>query len=124
MIPDYQKELKHFRIMPDGNELGIERTLLEFRHFERSDSNGHLGTPPLLDAVDIDAVDSKEASGESGDDDDDDDESCDPEEVPMDERGVENREKTPWTYSQARYMGELLHVVWFNDFAYRFASGN
>jgi hypothetical protein len=123
MIPDFQKELKHFRIMPDGNELGIE-TLLEFRHFEqRSDGNGHLGTPPLLDASENDAVDSKEASGESGEDDDDDG-SCDPEEVPMDEKGVENREKTPWTYSQARYMGELLHFIWFTDFAYRVASGN
>jgi hypothetical protein len=32
-IPDFQKEFKHFRIMPDGKELEIE-TLLNFYHFE------------------------------------------------------------------------------------------
>jgi hypothetical protein len=129
MIPNFQKELQHFRIMPDGNELDIE-TLLEFRHFEaRSDGNAHLGTPPPLDAgtaeaVENEAVNSKVPAGESGTDDDDDDESCDPEEVPMDEKGVENREKTPWTYSQARYMGELLHIVSFTSLTYHFSSGN
>jgi hypothetical protein len=45
-IPNFQKELKHFRIMPDQSELVIE-TLLTFRHFENK-SEGHkgLGAPP------------------------------------------------------------------------------
>lgn len=33
-IPNFQKELQHFRTMPDGNELTIE-TLLKFVHFKR-----------------------------------------------------------------------------------------
>jgi hypothetical protein len=119
MIPNFQKELKHFRIMPDGKELGIE-TLLEFRHFERRPDEARLGTPPLLNgeaAEEVEKVNSK-------DDVDDDDELCEAEEVPMDEKGVENREITPWTYSQAKYTGELLHVIPFTGLAYRFANGN
>lgn len=38
-IPDFSKELKHFRKMPDGSELVIE-TLLNFIHFQ---SPSHLG---------------------------------------------------------------------------------
>ena len=47
-IPDFEKELKHFRVMPNGEELIIE-TLLNFCHFEQpSESRTHenLGVPP------------------------------------------------------------------------------
>jgi len=47
-IPDFEKELKHFRNTPDGNELVIE-TLLNFCHFEQpfeSRAHEHLGVPP------------------------------------------------------------------------------
>jgi len=47
-IPDFRKELKHFRVGPDGNELVIE-TLLNFIHFKKpadSRGHGHLGVPP------------------------------------------------------------------------------
>ena len=30
------------------------------------------------------------------------------EEVPTDENGVAKREKTPWNYNQARWMGKLI----------------
>jgi hypothetical protein len=105
MIPNFPKELKHFRIMPDGNELVIE-TLLNFRHFEmRSDGDNRLGIPPPLDkqaAAEVEAetqlpvYTSVEAEGIG----------IECEELPTDFKGVENREMTPWTYSQARFMGE------------------
>lgn len=65
-IPDFRKELKHFRVGPDGKELVIE-TLLNFIHFERpADSRGHgrLGVPPHGKVPDDDA-------GDDGDESDD-----------------------------------------------------
>lgn len=50
-IPNFQKEFKHFRIMPDGKELVLE-TLLKFRHFHSPREGGShegLGIPPPLD---------------------------------------------------------------------------
>lgn len=47
-IPDFYKELKHFRVMPDGTELEIE-TLLNFVSFEgplEGRGHEHLGVPP------------------------------------------------------------------------------
>jgi hypothetical protein len=49
-IPNFQKELMHFRMMPDGKELVLE-TLLEFRHFETASDTAlkdNLGAPPPL----------------------------------------------------------------------------
>ena len=49
-IPDFYKELQHFRIMPNDEELVLE-TLLKFRHFESapdSDFRDNLGCPPPL----------------------------------------------------------------------------
>ena len=49
-IPDFYKELQHFRIMPNGQELVLE-TLLKFNHFESapdSDFRDTLGSPPQL----------------------------------------------------------------------------
>uniref|UniRef100_A0A7S4N8F9 Metallo-beta-lactamase domain-containing protein n=1 Tax=Odontella aurita TaxID=265563 RepID=A0A7S4N8F9_9STRA len=57
-IPNFQKEFKHFRIMPDGKELVLE-TLLKFRHFHSPKEGGAhegLGIPPPLDEVSGDAV--------------------------------------------------------------------
>lgn len=56
-IPDFYKELKHFRVMPDGKELEIE-TLLNFTLFEgpvESRGHEHLGVPPV--GEDIDSAD-------------------------------------------------------------------
>jgi hypothetical protein len=110
-MPDFQKELKHFRIMPDGKELVIE-TILNFLHFEmRSDGHDNLGIPPpeIADPETLEENSEKEATrqvcqvygNESGID-----EAAVEESVPIDEVGVERREKKkPWTYSQARFMG-------------------
>ena len=51
-IPDFYRELKHFRIMPNGEELVLE-TLLKFCHFETApDMNfrDNLGAPPKKEA--------------------------------------------------------------------------
>jgi glyoxylase-like metal-dependent hydrolase (beta-lactamase superfamily II) len=114
-IPDFRKELKHFRIMPDGKELVIE-TLLDFRHFEmRSDGHDNLGIPPAVNKEDGSAeMLVKERANSKGDppfrrsaDNVEEEDDFSPEEcVPIDEIGVEHREtKKPWTYSQARFMG-------------------
>ena len=44
-IPNFQKELQHFRTMPDGNELQIE-TLLNFVHFARRTLHHEHGHTP------------------------------------------------------------------------------
>lgn len=112
-IPNFQKELQHFRIMPDGKELVIE-TLLDFRHFEmRSKGHQNLGVPPPMEETaaaatnisDNDAV--ERAACEMFNEDEE--EAL--EAVPTDLKGVERREtKTPWTYSQARFDGKC--VLW------------
>jgi len=113
MIPNFNKELKHFRIMPDGNELVIE-TLLNFQHFElpgESGSHEHLGVPPLLNEEDI--IDSispetprvaeipEEYEFEELKDEDEDDFA----------EEFEQSGRTPWTYSQARWIGDVS-TVW------------
>ncbi len=47
-IPNFEKELRHFRVMPDGTELVIE-TLLNFVHFDQpfeTRTHDNLGVPP------------------------------------------------------------------------------
>jgi len=54
MRPNFEKEFRHFRIMPDGKELVLE-TLLKFRHFHPPGEGGvhhGLGVPPDVPAVD------------------------------------------------------------------------
>jgi hypothetical protein len=112
-MPDFQKELKHFRIMPDGKELVIE-TILNFLHFEmRSDGHDNLGIPPPRDGANPLTESSEKAAIRLVDlvygDVEGQAEEFVPEEcVPIDEVAVEHREtKKPWTYSQARFMGKL-----------------
>ena len=105
-IPNLCKELKHFRMMPDGHELVIE-TLLDFRHFELCADTAEcsLGVPPGLEEQEGQEDTSKSLEEEvtsildaAGDD---------AEQVPVDLSEVENREKqTPWTYSHAKGMGK------------------
>jgi hypothetical protein len=55
-IPDFSKELKHFRKMPDGSELVIE-TLLNFIHFQpRSRLKGPFGHDRRKSSEDGDSV--------------------------------------------------------------------
>jgi hypothetical protein len=109
-IPNFQKELQHFRIMPDGKEIVIE-TLLEFRHFEMpTEGHDNLGVPPPIDGeVPIDNSERNDAYAvdEVFGCDEEYEEDVTEEFVPPDEKGVEKREsKAPWTYSQARYVGK------------------
>lgn len=102
-IPNFAKELKHFRIMPDGKELVLE-TLLNFRHFHTPVADvGHqnLGVirPSVDDEDDVGGDGDTESDGEPS------------EAVPKDASGVQKREKTPWNYNQARWMGDVA-TVW------------
>jgi glyoxylase-like metal-dependent hydrolase (beta-lactamase superfamily II) len=114
-IPNFQKELQHFRIMPDGKELVIE-TLLDFRHFEmRTDGHDHLGVPPPIEGEPI--VDSSEKADAQAVEaifggEEEEEEDIPEEAVPTSEEGVERREtKAPWTYSHARFMGKMCRVT-------------
>lgn len=113
-IPDFQKELEHFRIMPDGKELVIS-TLLDFCRFEtRSDGHDNLAVPPPIDedtttnATDAEADDraaEEMVKACEGIDDEGDEEEA----VPVTAKEIENREKhSPWLYSQAKFMGMCL----------------
>jgi len=102
-IPNFQKELKHFRIMPDGSELILE-TLLDFRHFNTPVENvGHENLGVIRA--------SKDSEKEGVEDDSDTDENEATEDVPSNARGVEKRGKTPWNYDQARWQGDVS-TVW------------
>jgi hypothetical protein len=99
-IPNFQKELKHFRIMPDGHELVLE-TLLDFRHFHMPVENvGHENLGVIRPCKDNEEGEEEENS------DTDENEAEASEAVPADAKGVEKREKTPWNYNQARWMGK------------------
>lgn len=114
-IPNFQKELKHFRMMPDGNELVIE-TLLEFCHFEtRSDGHEGLGVPPpLCEESKVKASEELNRQTQhqtAAEDELDDDEKL--HEVPKDEREVENLQTNSiWSYSKAKFMGMSLRNCW------------
>ena len=112
MIPNFARELKHFRIMPDGKELVIE-TLINFRHFVmRSDGHENLGVPPPLNGatdedIMIETTRAQQAHQKKDELDEEQDEHAEIE-VPQDENAVENlQKKTPWTYSHARFMGKF-----------------
>lgn len=114
-IPDFQKELQHFRVMPDGKELVLE-TLLDFCHFESApDSNfrDNLGAPPLPQpsadrpppgdegdgpsdgAYDRDSVASNGPLGGG---------------APVTENGMRKKAPRALTYSQIRWIGDVAKV--------------
>jgi len=125
-IPNFQKELKHFRIMPDGKELVIE-TLLEFCHFEtRTDGHEGLGVPPPLqlenepneegdkegydqgvEVVNGDKADDVVAQEETN---------ADQLDVPKDESALESlHSKSVWSYSKAKFMGDVATIYPFGS---------
>jgi len=107
-VPNLEKELRYFRIMPDGRELAVD-LLLDFSQFKQpgdGDCHENLGVPPNVcshDVDDEDDIDEEEldetlayvGSEESGD----------YEEVPVDVQRVENRDSTKWSYRKARWVG-------------------
>lgn len=107
-IPNFQKELKHFRIMPDGKELVLE-TLLNFRHFEMPGEAGvheNLGIPPPLadqegavsNVIDEECSTADEKKTK---------EPIAPENISINKRENNQRGSShQWTYSQARWIGK------------------
>ena len=111
-IPDFTKELRHFRIMPDGKELVLE-TLLNFCHFEMPVDAVHenIGVPPPLPAgATVDEVETAEDVIDALFDMDEDLEEVAVEQVavPKDLKGVESREEKNWTYFQTRWIRKSI----------------
>lgn len=104
-IPNFQKETKHFRIMPDGKELVLE-TLLKFSHFKVAENGAHngLGVPSAVDSAislsgssgaSIPTLPAKDdlADGAKGKD-----------------KQVTISRRKPWSYSQAKCIGDVATV--------------
>ena len=115
-IPNLEKELRYFRIMPDGRELAVD-LLLDFSQFKQpgnGDCHENLGVPPNMHHQDIDEDEEVETDDEElnetlsliG---------CEEtgvhEEVPADARGVEERAESKWTYRKARWVGTQLQLA-------------
>lgn len=110
-IPNLEKELRHFRIMPDGTELAVE-VLLDFAQFKMPGDgycHDNLGVPPnsapdrIDEEEDIDEAELDDALNMVGDGED-----AEEEEVPTDETGVEKRAKSSkWSYKKARWVGKF-----------------
>jgi len=105
-MPNFQKELEYFRIMPGGHELVCE-TLLSFCHFEnRSDGHENLGVPPA--GEDGEGVHDEEKELLEMDEDDQNEIEDEVKELAGAE-ALENMEKkSKWTYAKARFMGTYL----------------
>jgi hypothetical protein len=119
-IPNFTKELRHFRIMPDGKELVLE-TLLNFCHFDTPKGFVHddIGIPQPLHSDSIKSEQIAEAVDEILDQDSE--EEVEQEmEVPKDLEGVESREQAPWTFGQLRFLRKWIvsFISWFcNDWS-------
>mmetsp|Transcript_31615 Transcript_31615/g.52175 ORF Transcript_31615/g.52175 Transcript_31615/m.52175 type:complete len:1449 (+) Transcript_31615:454-4800(+) len=125
-IPNFQKELEYFRIMPDGKELVLE-TLLNFRHFDTPGESGvheNLGIPrpaqpgPALPESN-DVSHDHPTTIKENDREDEDIEGVDEIEKDLAEKvslpSVNRiKQRTPWTYSQARWIGDVS-TVWPAD---------
>ncbi|GKY99634.1 hypothetical protein MPSEU_000917500 [Mayamaea pseudoterrestris] len=117
-IPNFQKEFKHFRIMPDGKELEIE-TLLNFHHFKMN-KNGkehNVGVPPnvINEQLASGAPDEQFDGGVGGlhdanadiDSDDDDD-------IPgrmTNEYAASRTRRNKWSFAQLRHVCDLA-TIW------------
>lgn len=110
-IPNFAKELKHFRIMPNGKELDLE-TLLEFAYFETPTEEAcesQLGVPPPLrdeDKIDSDSNDRNDgqAPGRKG--------SANGSKAPKAEEESDDKggSRKNWTYSQVKWVGDVATV--------------
>mmetsp|Transcript_27340 Transcript_27340/g.40357 ORF Transcript_27340/g.40357 Transcript_27340/m.40357 type:complete len:1417 (-) Transcript_27340:50-4300(-) len=115
-IPNFQKELEYFRIGPDGKELTLE-TLLNFRHFETPGETGiheNLGIPPPLENSNLSDNASLQDSVSTRLDDVDSDNEGINEEKMFDRDLKRMEQKSQWTYSQARWIGDVS-TVWPSD---------
>jgi glyoxylase-like metal-dependent hydrolase (beta-lactamase superfamily II) len=114
-IPDFQKELKHFRIMPDGQELVIE-TLLDFRHFEDLEAAQSLGSPkptPGDEEVTVENLSVNEVSEEDQ-----------AQSVPANAaEAIKRGEQSRWTYSDAISNGDVSRIYPFSATPEEIAAG-
>jgi len=120
--PNFIKELKYFRTNPDGSELTLE-TLLKFCHFEKPGESGvheNLAIPPVYQPdgkgnpsfSNPEQSDEPEITSEIKEDDDSDVEEVVEMKVPTEEEMAkyEEKKRKSWTYSYAKYAGEVATV--------------
>ena len=102
-IPDFYRELKHFRIMPNGNEL-VTETLLKFCHFETAPDisfKDNLGAPPKTkrgDENNEENIEEQTGGGEKREQDG------------HDNAEAAQKPQKPYTYSQIRWIGKFKHL--------------
>lgn len=115
-IPNFYRELKHFRIMPNGEELVLE-TLLKFCHFETApDMNfrDNLGAPPKKrrGENEDDEKEGEDDGGEEGEEEDDDgvNEGDDNNEDERDSGKIVKKSQKSLTYSQIRWIGDVTKI--------------
>ena len=97
-IPDFEKELRHFRVMPDGHELIIEK-LINFIHFDQSfetRTHDNLGVPPPEPSGGVKPAAEKEVIGDK----------------------IENSKRRPSTYSRMKLCGKFRAVLKRYEFEY------
>ena len=107
-IPNFTKELRHFRIMPDGKELVLE-TLLNFCHFETPKDIVHddIGVPPLFQSDSMESEEKERVIDELLDIDSE-GEFVEEIDVPKDVEGVDSLAQTTWTYAQLRFIRKSI----------------
>ena len=117
-IPNFQKELQHFRIMPNGKELVLE-TLLKFCHFESAPDStfrDNLGAPPLPLPREVEEKEKapQDTAGNNGNtyqQQENGGGSSTPA-SPNENGSSSNRKKSPksLTYSQIRWIGDVAKI--------------
>jgi len=117
-IPNFQKELQHFRIMPNGKELVLE-TLLKFCHFESAPDStfrDNLGAPPLPLPREVEEKEKapQDTAGNNGNNYQQQENGGGGSSTPAspNENGSSNRKKLPksLTYSQIRWIGDVAKI--------------
>ena len=118
-MPNLEKELRHFRIMPDGTELSVDK-FFNFSHFKSpGDGNCHenLGVPPNLNEDDIEEEDDMDeqdledalsvVGGEEA--------ATDEEVMSVDAADaasiVDEPQKGRWSYKKARWVGRSYKTI-------------
>jgi hypothetical protein len=103
-IPNFTKELRHFRIMPDGKELVLE-TLLNFCHFKTPGDIVHddIGVPPPLQSDSMESEEKEEVFDEPLEI-----EFVEEIDVPKDVEGVDSLDQTTWTYAEMRFVRKSI----------------
>ena len=117
-IPNFERELGHFRDLGGGKELTVD-LILKFCHFLKPDDgccHDNLGVPPNLDVMNEDEVndlvqqDYDEAVDEfdeaEKEEENETETAVERKKVPKDEEEMRAMDKSKWSYGRARWVGK------------------